>query len=78
MTASLFVSGTCVGWTGRSLRRGDDGADPRGEVAHAVARPVVDGLASSVCGLLVTAVADLDWATVGSTARCEECARVVG
>ncbi|TYP86742.1 hypothetical protein [Blastococcus xanthinilyticus] len=76
MTASLFTTGTCVGWTGRDPRAAGAGSDEG--VAHAVARPVVDGLASSVCGLLVIAAADLDWMSVGSATRCEECARVVG
>jgi hypothetical protein len=54
---------------GRDLRRA-------GTVAHAVARPVVDGLAASVCGVLVTAIADMDWHDVGAVSRCAECQRI--
>jgi hypothetical protein len=73
MTASLFVTGTAVVWTGH---------DPRGAVAsgpdvlHAVARPAVDGLESSVCGELVAATSSLDWAAEPGAARCAECARI--
>ena len=73
MTASLFVTGTPVVWTGH---------DPRGAVAsgsdvvHAVARPAVDGLESSVCGQLVAAAAGHDWAASPGATRCEECARI--
>jgi hypothetical protein len=75
MTASLFVTGTPVTWTG---------SDPRGAVAdgpdlvHAVARPAVDGLESSVCGQLVAATAGHDWAAEPGAARCAECTRVAG
>jgi hypothetical protein len=65
MTSGLYVTGTHVAWVehgpppdGRGLRRA-------GTVAHAVARPVVDGLGASVCGVLVTAIADMDWHDVG-------------
>ncbi|MDK3257449.1 hypothetical protein [Blastococcus capsensis] len=78
MTASLFVTGTGVGWIGRDLRPEDRGADPLVGVVHAVARPVVDGLDSSVCGVLVTATATSDWASDGVLSRCEECARIAG
>ena len=73
MTASLFVTGTPVVWTGH---------DPRGAVAsgsdvvHAVARPAVDGLDSSVCGQLVAATTGRDWAAEPGTTRCAECARI--
>ena len=54
MTAILFVTGTPVAWTGRDpLDAEASGPD----LVHAVAKPVVDGLDSSVCGLLVTASA---------------------
>jgi hypothetical protein len=76
MTASLFVTATPVLPIGR-LRPEDDG-HRRVPVAHAVARPVVDGLESSVCGLLVNATAARDWLTVRDAARCEECARIAG
>ncbi len=73
MTASLFVTGTAVVWTGH---------DPRGAVAsgsdvvHAVARPAVDGLESSVCGQLVAATSGRDWAAASGATRCAECARI--
>ncbi|MGY1813796.1 hypothetical protein [Blastococcus sp. SYSU D00820] len=54
-----------------------DGRQP-GDLTHAVSRPVVDGLAASVCGVLVTAIADRDWHAPGSEPRCEECARLAG
>ncbi len=71
MTASLFVTGTRVAWTGRPVGEQDGGV-------HAVARPVVDGLDSSVCGELVTATAAADWLSVRNAPRCEECARIAG
>ena len=71
MTASLFVTGTRVAWIGRPVGEQDG-------VAHAVARPVVDGLESSVCGELVTAAAADDWLSARTAARCAECARIAG
>jgi len=65
MTASLFVTGTRVGSIGHGL-------------AHAVAKPVVDGLDASVCGQLVRATAAEDWPSAGPAGRCEECARIAG
>ena len=55
----------------RHLHRGD------GPV-HAVSRPVVDGLAASVCGALVVAMADQDWRRATGVDRCEECRRLAG
>ncbi|WP_164700642.1 hypothetical protein [Modestobacter sp. KNN46-3] len=54
--------------------------DPRSsdQVTHAVARPVVDGLDQSVCGVLVSAVATQDWLTFPGTDRCPECTRIAG
>jgi len=73
MTASLFVTGTPVAWTGRDpLDAEASGPD----LVHAVAKPVVDGLDSSVCGLLVTASAGRDWSVDPGAARCAECARI--
>jgi hypothetical protein len=77
MTASLFVTGTPAS----SGRRdpGDDAApDISAVVAHAVAKPTVDGLESSVCGVLVTATAARDWPFAADGVRCEECARIAG
>ena len=78
MSTSLYVTGTHVAsvehrplWDGRNLR-------PAVTLAHAVDRPVVDGLASSVCGALVTAIADMDWHDVGAVSRCAECQRITG
>ena len=78
MTSSLYVTGTHVASVGHDPLR--DGRDMRRAVmlAHAVARPVVDGLASSVCGVLVTAIADMDWPDVGAVSRCAECQRIAG
>ena len=76
MTTSLFVTGTGVGVLGRALPR--EGAPNRVAVAHAVAKPTVDGLESSVCGVLVTATAAEDWPSTGESRRCEECARIAG
>ncbi len=78
MTASLFVTGTPVVWVGRGV--GDDhrGLAEDADVAHAVAKPVVDGLEVSVCGLLVIAVAAQDWPTPRTAPRCEECSRIAG
>jgi hypothetical protein len=47
-------------------------------IAHAVARPLVDGRESSVCGVLVTATAARDWRFASDGERCEECARIAG
>jgi hypothetical protein len=74
MTASLFVTGTHVVGVGSGHPAGH--ASQAG--AHAVAKPVVDGLELSLCGLLVTAVADQDWPVGVATPRCEECARIAG
>jgi len=78
MTASLFVTGTRVGSIGRDLRDAARGAGRRDDVAHAVAKPVVDGLEASVCGQLVRATAAEDWPSAAHAARCEECARIAG
>ncbi len=74
MTASLFVTGTPVVWTGHDPRGGAvaSGSD----VVHAVARPAVDGLDSSVCGQLVAVTTGRDWSVEPGTARCAECARI--
>jgi hypothetical protein len=76
MTSSLYVTGTHVSSVEHDPLR--DGRDLRRAVAlaHAVARPVVDGLAGSVCGALVTAIVDMDWPDVGDVSRCAECQRI--
>jgi hypothetical protein len=78
MTASLYVSDAHV-----ASAELDPAAAGRGEnivagVAHAVAKPVVDGLESAVCGVLVTAIADLEWDAVPGLQRCDECQRIAG
>ena len=76
MTASLFVTGTFA--TSVALRPADDPTARGADIAHAVAKPAVDGLDVSVCGLLVTAAAADDWATGRDVPRCVECARIAG
>jgi hypothetical protein len=76
MGADLYVAGTPAAVPGRA--GGVPGSDRVVGRAHAVSRPVVDGLAASECGLLVTAVADLAWHRIGEGARCPECSRIAG
>jgi hypothetical protein len=78
MTAGVYVTGTHVAsvesgpsHAGRSLNRAVN-------LVHAVSRPVVDGLASSECGVLVVAMADTEWDGAIGVPRCEECARIAG
>jgi hypothetical protein len=73
MTASL--SGTAPHVV--AVGPGPAGPLPQSEV-HAVAKPVVDGLELSVCGLLVSAIAARDWPTRSGGPRCAECARIAG
>lgn len=68
MTATLHATSTYAASSPRFPGAADLG--------HAVARPVVDGLDQSVCGVLVTVRADEDWAAVPGSHRCEECARI--
>jgi hypothetical protein len=66
MTTSLYVTGTNVASVDARPPPGRPGPAPRAVTsAHAVDRPVVDGLASSVCGALVNAIADMDWHDMG-------------
>ncbi|MGY1823014.1 hypothetical protein [Geodermatophilus sp. SYSU D00079] len=76
MTAIPYVTGTHVASLEHDPRRGGRDLDRRGGTAHAVARPVVDGLAASICGVLVTAMADVDWRDIGTVPRCGECERL--
>jgi hypothetical protein len=78
MTASLYVTGTHVASVERDPLRDGRDLNRAVQLAHAVSRPVVDGLAESACGVLVTAIADLDWQMVWAVPRCEECRRLVG
>lgn len=77
MTGSLFVTGRGGRPTGRDPRPDTHALGLAEGVPHAVARPVVDGLESSVCGVLVIAAAGEDWPPTGEQ-RCEECARIAG
>lgn len=77
MGADLYVVGTPTAVPGRAGQGAGD-ADRVVGRAHAVSRPVVDGLAAAECGELVTAVADLAWHRVGDSARCPECRRIAG
>ena len=78
MTVSLCVAGKYVASVELDPMR--DGRDLNRAVSltHAVSMPVVDGLTSSVCGVLVTAMVDMDWHVVRGVPRCEECQRVAG
>jgi hypothetical protein len=78
MTSSLYVTGTHVASVANDpLREGRD-LNRVISLAHAVATPVVDGLAASVCGVLVTAIADQEWQAMWSVPRCQECKRIAG
>ena len=80
MTASLYVTGTHVASVERHAPPAREGAPGSRvvDVVHAVSRPVVDGLAASVCGVLVFAMSDLDWSGVRDVVRCPECRRIAG
>ncbi|TFV52501.1 hypothetical protein [Blastococcus sp. TF02A-35] len=78
MTGSLFVTGSGAGSTGRELSGRGFAIGRAGDVAHAVARPVVDGLEASICGVLVVALAAADWPASGGGPHCAECARLAG
>jgi hypothetical protein len=78
MTASPLVIGTHVPSIGRDPAACGPALGRSGDVAHAVARPVVDGLDSAVCGQLVTVSAAEDWITAQTAARCAECTRIAG
>ena len=77
MTASLFVTGMPAS-SGRRDLRSEAESSTAAVIAHAVAKPTVDGLESSVCGVLVTAAAARDWPFAEAGVRCEECARIAG
>lgn len=74
----MTVTPTLTGSTGRDPRSAGPALGRQGDVAHAVARPVVDGLDASLCGRLVTVSAADDWATAATPDRCEECTRLAG
>ncbi len=77
MTASRYVTGTHVMSVAHDPLVAPS-ARLDGSTTHAVARPAVDGLEVSVCGLLVSAVAGTDWHEAHGVPRCGECARVAG
>jgi hypothetical protein len=74
MTATPIL----IGSTGRDPGAAGQALGRSGDVVHAVARPVVDGLDSSLCGQLVTVTAADDWATARTPDRCAECTRLAG
>jgi hypothetical protein len=78
MTTSLYVTGTHVASVERDPLCDGRNINRVADLAHAVAKPAVDGLEESVCGVLVTAISDLDWQTVWGVPRCEECQRIAG
>jgi len=78
MTAVPLASGAHVASIGRDPRAAGPALGRSDDVAHAVARPVVDGLDSAVCGQLVTVTAAEDWGTSQAPTRCAECARIAG
>ena len=78
MTARPLVIGTQVASIGRDPGASGPALGRSGDVAHAVDRPVVDGLDSAVCGQLVTVSAAEDWGTARTATRCAECTRVAG
>lgn len=75
MTASLYATTAPVYAVARPA--GHAPSD-RPATAHAVSRPVVDGLTASECGLLVDASADHEWRDVSGAEKCPECRRVAG
>ncbi|WP_138733388.1 hypothetical protein [Modestobacter excelsi] len=78
MAASLYVTGTHVASVERDPLHAGRNVNRVVNLAHAVAKPVVDGLEESVCGVLVTALAHLDWQMVWGVPRCLECQRIAG
>ncbi|MGY1804336.1 hypothetical protein ACI78T_13750 [Blastococcus sp. SYSU D00922] len=74
MTATPILTGS----TGRDPRAAGPALGRSGGTAHAVARPVVDGLDASLCGQLVTVSAAADWASAPASDRCAECTRLAG
>jgi hypothetical protein len=47
-------------------------------LVHAVALPLLDEPAESVCGLLVVAMTDMRWHEVWGAPRCPTCERIAG
>ena len=80
MTARLYAIGTYVASVEQhvALQRAGAARTRVVDVVHAVSRPVVDGLAASACGMLVSALSDLDWTGVRDAVRCPECRRITG
>ena len=78
MTAGVYVTGAHVAYVKRDPSPAGRSPDRAVSLVHAVSKPVVDGLASSVCGVLVVAIADTEWHGVSGVPECEECGRIAG
>ena len=78
MTDRMHVIGAYVASVKIDLSAGGQDVNRVAGVAHAVARPTLNGLESAVCGALVTAVADKEWEAVSALTRCAECERGAG
>jgi hypothetical protein len=78
MTDRMYVIGAHVASVEIDLSTGGQDVNRVSGVAHAVARPTLDGLGSAVCGALVTAVAAMEWEAVSALTRCAECERIAG
>jgi hypothetical protein len=77
MTAAPLVTSTPAS-VGRDPGAAGPALGRSGGLAHAVARPVVDGLDAAVCGQLVTVAAAEDWDAARTAGRCAECTRIAG
>jgi len=78
MTDRMYVIGGHVASVEIGPSTGGQDENRVAGVAHAVARPTLEGLASAVCGALVTAVADMEWEAVSALTKCAECERIAG
>ena len=78
MTDRMYVIGAHVASVEIDLSTGGQVVNRVAGVAHAVARPTLDGLESAVCGALVTAMVDLEWEAVLAPMSCAECERIAG
>ncbi len=77
MTAASYVTGTLVMTKVRHTAVAGSANDIL-NMAQAVARPSVDRLDSSMCGVLVTALIDSSREVVPDLPKCTECRRVAG
>jgi hypothetical protein len=76
MTDRMYVIGAHVASVEIDPSTGGQDVNRVAGVAHAVARPTLDGLDLAVCGALVTAVADMEWEAVSALTKCAECERI--